>query len=322
MDKSKPSYYGILPAHVRYDNYLPPMARIMYAEITALSNKDGYCSAGNDYFAKLYDVSTVTVSRWISKLGKQGHILIDADPVTGHDRKLYPLNKNVIPPIQKDQSPLNKKVNDNSTSTILQDNKDTVGQDPTSPIPFSEIINYLNEKIGTNYKASTKATKTKINARWQEGFKLDDFKRVIDCKAAAWQYDTKMNQYLRPETLFGTKFESYLNACKSQPDVNLINDLIDIDLTGASAIDYLDYHQTIKDKFPRLYANVRMLKASDYFDLKPGAKRYELLNYRFTVSEIKKNIAKAHQDIEKGLTQGRSYVDVLTELNGLLRQTV
>jgi uncharacterized phage protein (TIGR02220 family) len=110
---------------------------------------------------------------------------------------------------------------------------DIVGQDPTSPIPFSEIINYLNEKIGTNYKASTKATKTKINARWQEGFKLDDFKRVIDCKAAAWQYDTKMNQYLRPETLFGTKFESYLNACKSQPDVNLVQDLIDIELTGS-----------------------------------------------------------------------------------------
>jgi hypothetical protein len=145
---------------------------------------------------------------------------------------------------------------------------------------------------------------------------------VIDCKAAAWQYDTKMNQYLRPETLFGTKFESYLNACKSQPDVNLVQDLIDIELPEAQTHDYLNYHQTIRDKFPRLYANVRMLKASDYFDLKPGAKRYELLNYRFTVSEIKKNIAKAHQDIEKGLTQGRSYVDVLTELNGLLRQTV
>jgi uncharacterized phage protein (TIGR02220 family) len=218
--------------------------------------------------------------------------------------------------------PENGKSNTTNNNLTNKDLISIVGQDPTSPIPFSEIINYLNEKIGTNYKASTKATKTKINARWQEGFKLDDFKRVIDCKAAAWQYDTKMNQYLRPETLFGTKFESYLNACKSQPDVNLVQDLIDIELQEAQTHDYLNYHQTIRDKFPRLYANVRMLKASDYFDLKPGAKRYELLNYRFTVSEIKKNIAKAHQDIEKGLTQGRSYVDVLTELNGLLRQTV
>jgi hypothetical protein len=142
MDKSKPSYYGILPAHVRYDNDLPPMARIMYAEITALSNKDGYCSAGNDYFAKLYDVSTVTVSRWISKLGKQGYISIDADPVTGHDRKLYPLNKNVIPhnknvkaPIQKDQGPLNKNVKHNSTSIILQDNINIEGENEFSPAP-------------------------------------------------------------------------------------------------------------------------------------------------------------------------------------------
>ena len=142
MDKSKPSYYGILPAHVRYDNDLPPMARIMYAEITALSNKDGYCSAGNDYFAKLYDVSNVTVSRWVSKLGKHGHISIDADPVTGHDRKLYPLNKSVIPhnknvkaPIQKDQGPLNKNVKHNSTSIILQDNINIEGENEFSPAP-------------------------------------------------------------------------------------------------------------------------------------------------------------------------------------------
>ena len=108
------------------------MSRIMYAEITALSHKDGYCSAGNEYFAKLYDVSTVTVSRWVSKLGKRGHISIDADPVTGHNRKLYPLNKNVIPhnknvkaPIQKDQGGLNKNVKHNSTSIILQDNSNS-----------------------------------------------------------------------------------------------------------------------------------------------------------------------------------------------------
>jgi hypothetical protein len=162
---NKPSYYGILPAHVRYDNNLPPMARIMYAEITALSNKDGYCSAGNDYFAKLYEVSTVTVSRWVSKLGKRGHISIYADPVTGHDRKLYPLNKNVIPhnknvkaPIQKDQGPLNKNVKHNSTSIILQDNTNRGGETKVSPAPkkkrstftppsLAEIQDAMKEKL-------------------------------------------------------------------------------------------------------------------------------------------------------------------------------
>jgi hypothetical protein len=173
MDKSKPSYYGILPAHVRYDNDLPPMARIMYAEITALSNKDGYCSAGNDYFAKLYDVSTVTVSRWVSKLGKQGHILIDADPVTGHDRKLYPLNKNVIPhnknvkaPIQKDQGPLNKNVKHNSTSIILQDNSNSKSENLQKDLFVK--VDGLKDKIGPNHYQLLNATCTSNEETYQK----------------------------------------------------------------------------------------------------------------------------------------------------------
>lgn len=78
-------------------------------------------------------------------------------------------------------------------------------------IPYSEIINYLNEKADKNYRTSTKKTQTLIKARWNEGFRLDDFKKVIDTKVSQWKHDPKMNTYLRPETLFGTKFEGYLN---------------------------------------------------------------------------------------------------------------
>jgi predicted phage replisome organizer/uncharacterized phage protein (TIGR02220 family) len=78
-------------------------------------------------------------------------------------------------------------------------------------VPHSEIINYLNQKAGTNFKSTTKATKEHINARFREGFTLDQFKTVIDKKCAAWMNDDRMCKYLRPETLFGTKFESYLN---------------------------------------------------------------------------------------------------------------
>ena len=77
-------------------------------------------------------------------------------------------------------------------------------------IPYAEIIDYLNEKLGSHYKASTGKTKTQIHARFKEGFTLEDFKIVIDKKIAEW-YGTNMEQYLRPVTLFGTKFESYLN---------------------------------------------------------------------------------------------------------------
>lgn len=77
-------------------------------------------------------------------------------------------------------------------------------------IPFKEIVEYLNEKANKKYKYSSEKTKKSIRARWNEGFRLDDFKKVIDNKAVAWLGGT-MEQYLRPETLFGTKFEGYLN---------------------------------------------------------------------------------------------------------------
>ena len=76
---------------------------------------------------------------------------------------------------------------------------------------YISIVEYLNQKAGTNYKPSSKATQTKIHARLKEGYTLDDFKLVIDKKCDEWK-GTQMEQYLRPETLFGTKFESYLNA--------------------------------------------------------------------------------------------------------------
>ncbi|MBY4798326.1 conserved phage C-terminal domain-containing protein, partial [Collinsella sp. AGMB00827] len=78
------------------------------------------------------------------------------------------------------------------------------------PIPYAEIISALNARTGSAYRASTEATRRRIRARWAEGFRLEDFLQVIDKKAADWGHDPKMARYLRPETLFGTKFEGYL----------------------------------------------------------------------------------------------------------------
>lgn len=75
----------------------------------------------------------------------------------------------------------------------------------------AEIIDYLNKQAKKKYRTSTKATAKHINARLAEGFTVDDFKRVIDIKVSQWLNDDRMNAYLRPETLFSGKFESYLN---------------------------------------------------------------------------------------------------------------
>jgi uncharacterized phage protein (TIGR02220 family) len=85
-------------------------------------------------------------------------------------------------------------------------------EDKPQPEIYKTIVSYLNEKAGTRYKPTSAKTKSVINGRLAEGFKLDDFMVVIDKKCAEWLGNEKMEKYLRPETLFGTKFEGYLNA--------------------------------------------------------------------------------------------------------------
>lgn len=92
----------------------------------------------------------------------------------------------------------------------------TLSSDSTA-YPYKEIVNYLNDKSNKQYKHTTKKTQTLIKARLNEGFELKDFKSVIDTKSREWM-NTDMEKYLRPETLFGTKFESYLNQQDKKQD--------------------------------------------------------------------------------------------------------
>lgn len=73
------------------------------------------------------------------------------------------------------------------------------------------IVNYLNSRVGSNFKPTTRKTKEHINARLKEGFTVEDFKTVIEKKAEEWENDPKFCKFLRPETLFSPKFEGYLN---------------------------------------------------------------------------------------------------------------
>lgn len=76
---------------------------------------------------------------------------------------------------------------------------------------YREIVDYLNQTCGTNYRWDSKQTQKLINARLNEGFTIQDFQTVILKKSQEWLEDTKMCKFLRPQTLFGTKFENYLN---------------------------------------------------------------------------------------------------------------
>lgn len=76
---------------------------------------------------------------------------------------------------------------------------------------YREIIGYLNEKTGKRFSATSRVNQGHMSARLKEGFTVEDFKHVIDVKCFQWKDDAKMAKFLRPETLFGTKFDRYLN---------------------------------------------------------------------------------------------------------------
>jgi len=72
--KEKPNYYAIIPAEVRYSKALTPNAKLLYAEITALCNMNGKCTASTEYFCRVYEVSRASIQNWLSLLDKNGYI--------------------------------------------------------------------------------------------------------------------------------------------------------------------------------------------------------------------------------------------------------
>ena len=102
---------------------------------------------------------------------------------------------------------------------IDKDNKKEINKEK---IPYKEIIDCLNKFAKTNYRHTSQVTKDKIKARWNDGFRLNDFETVIKNKCSEWM-GTDMEKYLRPKTLFGNNFESYLNQKISKENSNTEN---------------------------------------------------------------------------------------------------
>lgn len=230
-ENEQPNYYSILTANVRYDNNLKANEKLLFSEITALSNKYGYCTASNKYFSNLFQADERSIRRWISNLKQHGYIkmnLITKDKEI-IARRIYPMSgggdRNVWGYGQKCPEGGDRNVLYNNTSNNNTSNNNILsGKEPdpeekenseitqkTDDIPYDRVIKYLNAKAGTNYRATNKATQRLIKARFNEGMTTKDFKKVIDNKCDDWLKDPKMCGYLRPATLFGSKFESYLN---------------------------------------------------------------------------------------------------------------
>lgn len=164
--EQQPNYYAIITADVRYDNRLTDSEKLLYAEITALSNKYGYCIASNGYFAKLYNVTKVTISRRISKLTKNNYLHIETVKKGEQiiQRKLYPLTQNIrginandnTPINNFDNTPINTNVKDNNTS-INNTSINTINNNSSS---------YTNNKNNTsinNKQTNNKQQQQQLN---------------------------------------------------------------------------------------------------------------------------------------------------------------
>ncbi|MCM3482285.1 MAG: conserved phage C-terminal domain-containing protein [Staphylococcus warneri] len=188
--------------------------------------------------------SNVTIRRTITSLEKQNLIITSNYNKAGFDKtKWYTINYLELEGVSKrvaqneqtmwskrangfaqneqvEQLKMSKPIPETTQETTSEtSSRDILSGDPTaSPIPYKEIIGYLNEKAGKQFKHNTGKSKRCIEARWNEDFRLDDFKKVIDIKTSEW-LGTSQEKYLRPETLFGTKFEGYLNQeTNTQPN--------------------------------------------------------------------------------------------------------
>lgn len=177
MENINRSFYSIIPAHIRYDNELPPNAKLLYGEITALSNQEGYCWATNDYFAKHFNVHKKSITRWIAKLQNKGYIwvqlLYKGDSKEVQERKIYIMPISDLPPPlncgggrnKNEGTPGSKKVEDNNT--VFNNTYETIR------VHFNESCKDLPQIRGI-----TEKRRKVIQARIKD-YSMDDIKEVI-----------------------------------------------------------------------------------------------------------------------------------------------
>lgn len=165
----KKSYYAIIPANVRYNKSLTANAKLLYGEITALCNEEGYCWASNHYFSDLYGVSKTSISKWISQLEKENLIKSHIKYKEGTKEILNRYLTLVTYPIEeKLNTPIEEKLKDNNTvinNTV--NNKSYVKSEFSQEVEncFNECLKYFEEHLhpGPSEITKWKDTIEKLN---------------------------------------------------------------------------------------------------------------------------------------------------------------
>ena|SRR5699024_7984863 len=192
----KKSYYAIIPANVRYDESLTPNAKLLYGEITALCNQEGYCWASNAYFSKLYDVKKETISRWISDLVKCGYIRTEIIYKEGtkeiKGRYMF-LNHGGIDEII--MTPIDEKVKGNTTSFN------------TTKEYIYTLFNYWNEQGIIKHRSINQSMRSHINARLED-YSVEELQKAISNYATIlksdnyyWTHKWSLQDFMKPNNV-------------------------------------------------------------------------------------------------------------------------
>jgi ribosomal protein S8 len=226
----KPSYFAILTADVRYDKTLKPLARLLYAEITALCNKEGYCWSSNQYFADLYEVDPKTVSGWIGQLKTKGYITVQLEYKEGTKQVLkryirinergmdkimdtLPIKK-CIPSPQNDGDPPHKIMEDNKTINNTFNNTTNKGTRFTPP-SVDEVNDYCNQRN------NLVDPQTFIDFYQAKGWMVGKNK-MKDWKACVRTWETNRKQRSKPKQQGTIKDRSIEDALTDTSWANLL----------------------------------------------------------------------------------------------------
>jgi len=195
-----PNYYAIIPANVRYAD-LKPNAKLLYGEITALSNKHGFCFASNKYFAELYKVNKNTISSWISDLKNYGFITVKIERNVNNQ-----ITKRCIGILKKMDNPIHEKLKYNNTSINITSNNISIKDKFENLVMFFDypkemkldFINYWTEKSSDRLNAKMRYQKqatfdvklrldrwAKNSAKWDKPKKAGTSK--LDAQIDEWQ---------------------------------------------------------------------------------------------------------------------------------------
>ena len=234
----QPSYYSIITANVRYDNRLTDSEKLLFAEITSLSNKYGYCTASNGYFAKLYEVTKVTISRRIANLKDRGYLNVEIIR-EGNEikkRKLYPLTQMLRPINTNDNTPINNSVN----TPIITNVKENI----------TSINNTSINNINRTDNSATDVTRERFEEWWELYDKKLDKKKAFSLFKSALkehEFETIMNgtkEYLK--TITDKQYQKYPKTFLSQE--SYLNDFSkELQPSGMDQLNRMKYDESYWD---------------------------------------------------------------------------